>query len=81
MHPTLKNGECILVLRFFFFLKEGDIVIVKDIIEKKSLVKRIKKSDNGKYYVIGDNEKESTDSRHFGWVNRKQIFGKFIHKI
>lgn len=81
MFPTLKNGEHILVLRFFLSLKEGDIIIVKDIIEKKSLVKRIKKSDNGRYYVIGDNEKESTDSRHFGWVKRKQILGKFFQKV
>lgn len=31
-----------------------------------------------KYYVLGDNPSQSTDSREFGWIKRKEIIGKVI---
>jgi len=30
------------------------------------------------YFVLGDNKQESTDSRHFGWIKKKQIIGQVI---
>ena len=33
------------------------------------------------YYVVGDNRKDSIDSRNFGPINKKDIVGKTIFKI
>lgn len=77
MLPTLKPGQDVLVLTWFINPKIGDMVSVK--VNGKDMVKRVRQmsSDQG-IFVIGDNEKESTDSRKFGWINRLQIIGKVI---
>ncbi len=45
------------------------------------LFKKIKKIKKGKYFVLGENPKDSFDSRRFGEIQRNQILGKFIYKI
>lgn len=35
-------------------------------------------SRGDRYFLLGDNRKESTDSRSFGWVGRSYLFGKVI---
>jgi len=51
----------------------------------KFLIKRITKidpsADGEKYFVSGDNKKDSMDSRRFGWILIKDIVGKVIYKI
>lgn len=74
MLPTLKSGQDILVLCWFFKIKVGDILAIK--VNGKEMVKRLQTVSDQKYYVVGDNEKESTDSRNFGWISRDQIIGK-----
>ena len=44
-------------------------------------IKRITKIDGEKYFVSGDNEKDSMDSRRFGWIEKKDILGKVIYRI
>ncbi|MBI2018185.1 S26 family signal peptidase [Candidatus Daviesbacteria bacterium] len=77
MLPTLKPGQDVLVWCWFYKLKVGDIVAIK--INVKEMIKRVRQmsSDRGAF-VQGDNEKESTDSRNFGWINKKDIIGKVI---
>ncbi len=76
MLPTLKPGQDVLVLCWFFKLRVGDIVAIK--VNGKEMVKRIQTIVDRGYFVIGDNEKESTDSRSFGWIDKKDIIGKVI---
>lgn len=76
MLPTLKPGQDILVWCWFLRLQVGDLVVFrKDI---KDMVKRVEKIRHSEIFCQGDNEKESTDSRHFGWIKRKEIIGKVI---
>lgn len=87
MLPTLKPGQDILVLCWFYKPKAGDIVAIK--VNGKEMVKRVRHMSSGPLrlvgdeasrgtFVQGDNEKESTDSRNFGWINKKDIIGKVI---
>jgi len=79
MEPTIKNGERVFVSNIpYLFLKPkvGDLVGFKK--EKKVFIKRIIKIDRGKYFVKGDNKKDSMDSRKMGWVDRREILGKVI---
>lgn len=78
MLPTLKPGQDVLTLNWFIKSKVGDIVVIK--VNGREMIKRISKlSDREKMiYVLGDNLKESTDSRYFGLINKSQILGKVI---
>lgn len=80
MLPTLKPGQDVLSFNWAYFgnkPKVGDIVIIK--LARKEIVKRIQKVDGRRVFVIGDNQKSSTDSRHFGKVNINQIVGKVVY--
>ncbi len=82
MSPTLKYGDTVLVNKLSFLLKppkKGGIVAVRDPRDGKILIKRISKIENGEYFVLGDNKKESTDSRKFGMLDRQSIIGKVIY--
>ncbi len=83
MQPLLFPGNRILVNR----LDKGDkndTIIIKNP-NKKTLqlyfVKNIKKKEKNKVYVVGLNISESIDSRHFGWIDEKNIIGKMILKL
>lgn len=73
MFPTLKEGQEVLTFNWSK-IKIRDIVVVKG--EK---IKRVQKIMGSKVYLVGDNLVESTDSRHFGPVDRSQIIGKVIY--
>lgn len=75
MLPHLRPGRIVLGWSKAR-LDIGDIVILShDGLEK---IKRIAHIDGEKLYVRGDNAAESTDSRHFGWVDRTQILAKVV---
>lgn len=83
MEPLLKNREKILVSEIPYLFKKpqpNDVVVVK-LENNLILVKRIIKIVNGKYFVLGDNKKDSMDGRSFGNLSRKQILGKMIYKF
>lgn len=84
MEPTLKSGDYIIVNKLAYIFKKpskGDIVVLKHPKDKnKFLIKRISDTGYSKYFVVGDNKNYSTDSRHFGAINKNLIVGKlFIH--
>lgn len=75
MEPTIKNGSEVLVSgipSLFSEPKIGDIVAFKK--ENKVLIKRITKIKNDKYFLSGDNEKDSINT----WVGKEDLIGKVI---
>lgn len=73
MFPTLQEGQEVLTFNWGK-IHEGDVVVVKD-----QKIKRVQKIIGNKVYLIGDNQAESTDSRHFGLVDISQVIGKVIY--
>lgn len=76
MRPTLKRGDNVLVLCWFFKLEIGDLVAIKK--DGREMIKRVKAIREQEIFVLGDNEKVSLDSRNFGWINKKEMIGKVI---
>ncbi len=60
----------------------GDIIVFKHPFTKDTLlIKQIAEiKTNGNLYVLGTNAKESTDSRSFGAIPLKSVYGKVIQK-
>lgn len=78
MFPALKPGQDVLVWCWFYIPRVDDLIAIR--VNNREMIKRISKfSDQEKMiYVLGDNEKESTDSRNFGWIKESEIIGKVI---
>ena len=82
MEPTLSSGDIALVSSIPFLFpnpKIGDIIAFRK--NDKIFVKRIAKINREKYFVKGDNIKDSLDSKNFGWINKKEIVGKVIFRL
>lgn len=82
MEPTLKNGDKIIAsyLPYLFNKpKLDDIIVFKW--GGKHFIKRIKKYKKKGYFVEGDNDKDSLDSKKIGEITRSMIVGKLIHKL
>lgn len=76
MLPTLKPGQIVIAHGFYRRLRPADIVVVHhDGLEK---IKRIAKIENDQIYLLGDNAKESTDSRTLGWLPASVVRAKLI---
>jgi len=58
--------------------KVKDVIILKNPRDNRYIIKVIKKIKKEKYFVLGFNLEHSTDSREFGWINKKEIIGKVI---
>lgn len=76
MLPTLKPGDCV------FINPErkpeiGDIVFFRHpFVKNLYVVKRLAEiTSEGRYFLLGDNPPESTDSRSFGAILAKDILG------
>ena len=73
MKPTLENGQFVLVDPKPAVVSEGDIVICRHPTMDLELVKRVMVLEEGRFFVQGDNVKESSDSRQFGWLTKEHI--------
>lgn len=81
MLPIYKHGDTVFVssLPYLFSApKIDDIVVCLDPRDKRILIKRIKKVKDNKYFIAGDNQLESTDSKSFGMINKSNILAKVI---
>ncbi|HUC79023.1 MAG TPA: S26 family signal peptidase [Candidatus Saccharimonadales bacterium] len=78
MTPKLKHNDIILVKKTRKY-RTGDIVGLE--FNDKILIKRISRINDSKYYVLGDNQVDSLDSRKFGWIEFNQLVFKFVCKI
>ena len=82
MTPGIKNGETVLVSGIFYLFKNpqiGDIVAFRK--AEKILIKRITEVKDKEYFLEGDNNRDSLDSKNFGFILRENIIGKVIYKL
>ena|SRR5215213_6727939 len=82
MLPILKDGDVVLV-NPYAAPQTGDIVLARHPFKKSvRIIKRIKEiSPEGRYFLVGDNAEESTDSRSFGTIPAKDILGKAVSRL
>lgn len=78
MLPNYKNGDFVIALKKFANIKINDVVVASDPRDGRFILKRIKDIKDKMYFLIGDNQRESTDSREFGWVKRIDLIGKVL---
>ena len=79
MLPTLRPKTSVISFNWHYIFnkpKLNDLVVAK--VNGRLIIKRIKRIDGRKIWVEGDNKKESTDSRNFGWIDKRQLIGKVI---
>ncbi len=81
MEPALRPGDYVIVNRWAYRKREpeaGDIVVLQNPeAPRQFLVKRIMSGDRqAGFFVLGDNDAHSRDSRHFGMVPLHMISGK-----
>lgn len=88
MHPTLAEGETVLVDTAVYrhtSPKVGDIVLAQHPFEPANkMIKRITAvTENGRYFLQGDNPDNlaTSDSRSFGAVRADQILGRITHRF
>jgi len=84
MEPYFLSGGKVFVNKMAYFFHEPkikDVVVLKKPRDKKYILKVIDKIHEGRYFVVGFNRDNSTDSREFGWVGRSDILGKVIQKV
>lgn len=76
MEPYAGPGAVVVAFGVFRKLRAYDVVIIRQNGLEK--IKRILKIRDGQLFVVGDNPRHSTDSRHFGWIPRDHVVGKVI---
>jgi len=79
MEPTLQSGDIVLYDPMGT-VKIGDIALTSHpYIRDLKILKRVSEiGADGKLFLIGDNETDSTDSRTLGWFSPQQVKGKVV---
>lgn len=82
MIPTYSSGDIVLVSKIPYYFsrpQNGDIVVFKK--KNKEYIKRIVDCKKNRYFVEGDNKKESITSNELGPVLYSEIIGKLIYTV
>lgn len=80
MMPKLTPQDKVLTFNWaYLFLPPQlrDIVVIN--YQDKIIIKRITKINGSQVFLEGENKSSSTDSNHFGWVDKKKLLGKIIY--
>lgn len=72
MSPTLRQGDIVVVVGWARYVL-GDIVMAR--VNGREVIKRVSKVDHYHVWLVGDNPTASTDSRHYGPVDKSAILG------
>lgn len=82
MFPALKNGDVVLI-NPRAELRTGEIALARHPFKQSvKIIKRISEiTPERKYFLVGDNLAESTDSRSFGAIQAKDILGKAVCRL
>lgn len=82
MLPILSSGDRV-VVDPHSEVTSGDIVVAFHPYKKSvSVVKRVAEVlPDGRFYLLGENPAESSDSRQFGSITREDIYGKVVARI
>ena len=78
MLPTYRPGDTLLGLRWFT-PRAGQVVVAVQ--ANRPIIKRITAVDGPRVTLTGDNPAASTDSRHFGPIQKNQLQAKIIAKL
>jgi nickel-type superoxide dismutase maturation protease len=84
MEPVLTDQQTVVVSSIPYFFsapKIGDIVAFFLTDRAKIYIKRISDCRDNTFFLRGDNQTDSYDSRKFGWIPRSQIVGKIIYTV
>lgn len=83
MEPSYEDSSVLLISKIAlkFGFKAGDVVLAFDPRDKRPILKRIVDISREGVYLEGDNVTQSTDSRTFGIVSKKNIIGKVVMKF
>lgn len=75
MLPRLTPGSVVLGV-WPFRVAVGDVVIVHH--DGMDKIKRVADMRTNEIFLTGDNSLQSTDSRHFGWLERSAVIAKVV---
>jgi len=78
MEPAIKNGNFVLgssIPYLFSSPKKEDVAFFRK--DGKVFLKRINKIMKNKFFMAGDNSKDSINV----WIDRKEILGKIIYGL
>jgi signal peptidase I len=77
MAPTYASGEWVWVKQNEADFAPGDVVVAQ--VEGRTLLKRVIESTGGAeghVFLVGDNFRNSVDSRRVGWIPKADLLGK-----
>ncbi len=83
MKPDYMPGDKLWVSKLTYILgkpKVGDTIVLRDPRDHRLILKRILEIKRDGYFVKGNNEGASTDSRVFGLVKKEDMIGKVFFR-